>query len=201
MVLIVLGTVLAAIGACAVAVISGVWSIGLGTLVVGGVLLATGFLFALMEICRAQYGRRQQKIQTQQEVLESSPIREEATLPFIEQAVYSHEPELPLSSQEEVRCHRPIILQRGSKPAETPKFIAVGNSVVELVKVGMIGPMGRRGNVNPGQTLVRLWDELFALGRMGELVRLDGFCCKVLPATLGDTSVSKTSADRASSED
>jgi hypothetical protein len=193
--------VLAAIGACAVAVISGVWSIGLGTLVVGGVLLATGFLFALMEICHIRYARRQQKIQTQQEVLESSPIREEETSPFIEQAACSHEPELPLSSQEEVQCSRSIILQRGSKPAETPKFIAVGNSVVELVKVGMIGPMGRRGNVNPGQTLVRLWDELFALGRMGELVRLDGFCCKVLPATLGDTSVSKTSADRASSED
>ncbi|UFT38364.1 hypothetical protein FTN64_02460 [Chlamydia trachomatis] len=201
--LFVLGTVLAIVGACAAAV-GGAFSVCLGALFLGGVVLATGLLLAVLEFCHIRSSREKYVILTKQDLFKEPVIQEEQATPLIEEASYTCEPGIPLSGPEEVQQERPVILQKDLDLSHVPKYIAVGSHVVELVKAGKIGRNGElllEEGIDTDQNFVRLWDELFALGRMGELVRLDGFCCKVLPATLGDTSVSKTSADRASSED
>ena len=56
--------------------------------------------------------------------------------------------------------------------------------MVELIKVGERDSKGETTfveGVSPDQIFVRVWDELFILGREGEMVRLDGVCCKLLP--------------------
>lgn len=68
----------------------------------------------------------------------------------------------------------------------------MGSHVVELVKAGKIGRNGERlleEGIDTDQNFVRVWDELFILGQRGEVVRLDGFCCKVLPKTSKSESI------------
>lgn len=178
-----LGVILATIGACAAATISGALSVCLGTLIVGGVLLAMGLLFAAIDICRVQRGSTH-KLQAKQEQLEMLSIQEEETKPLMEQASCVCEPVPPLSGLEDVRQQRPVVLRRGSDPFYKPKYITVGDRVVELIKVGERDSKGETTfveGVSPDQIFVRVWDELFILGRVGEMVRLDGVCCKLLP--------------------
>lgn len=182
-ILVCLGAILATIGACAAATISGALSVCLGTLIVGGVLLATGLLFTTIDICRVQRGSTH-KLQAKQELLEMPSIQEEETKPLMEQASCVCEPVPPLSGLEDVRQQRPVVLRRGSDPFYKPKYIAVGDGVVELIKVGERDSKGAKTvveGVSPDQIFVRVWDELFILGRVGEMVRLDGVCCKLLP--------------------
>ncbi|MCI5642435.1 hypothetical protein [Chlamydia suis] len=171
------------IGACAAATISGALSVCLGTLIVGGVLLAMGLLFTTIDICRVQRSSTY-KLQAKQELLEMPSIQEEETKPLMERASCVCEPVPPLSGPEDVRQQRPIILRKGSDPFYKPKYITVGDCVIELIKVGERDSKGEKifvEGVSPDQTFVRVWDEFFILGQEGEMVRLDGVCCKFLP--------------------
>ncbi|ADH16956.1 hypothetical protein [Chlamydia trachomatis] len=181
--LFVLGTVLA---------IGGAFSVCLGALFLGGVVLATGLLLAVLEFCHIRSSMEKYVILTKQDLFKEPVIQEEQATPLIEEASYICEPGIPLSGLEEVQQERPVILQKDLDLSHAPKYIAVGSHVVELVKAGKIGRNGERlleEGIDTDQNFVRVWDELFILGQRGEVVRLDGFCCKVLPKTSKSESI------------
>lgn len=131
-------------------------------------------------------------ILTKQDLFKEPVIQEEQATPLIEEASYTCEPGIPLSGPEEVQQERPVILQKDLDLSHAPKYIAVGSHVVELVKAGKIGRNGERlleEGIDTDQNFVRVWDELFILGQRGEVVHLDGFCCKVLPKTSKSESI------------
>lgn len=71
--LFVLGTVLAIVGACAAAV-GGAFSVCLGALFLGGVVLATGLLLAVLEFCHIRSSMEKYVILTKQDLFKEPVI-------------------------------------------------------------------------------------------------------------------------------
>ncbi|MBQ8498372.1 MAG: hypothetical protein IJ490_00955 [Chlamydia sp.] len=176
-----LGTVLAGVGVYGIVGGWGTFTTCLGTLIIAGIVLVAGILFAILNFCLIRGKLEKQIVLMEQDLSDAPYMQEEQALPLIENASCSYEPDI--FSPEKVQKEGPLVLQNQHDQASR-KYIVIGEKIKELVRVGRFNAKGEKvleENVNVKLPFVRVWDELFIFGNEGEVIRLDGFCCKILP--------------------